>query len=271
MAAAAGPLAGRTVIVTRARAQAATLIEALERLGAQVLAAPAIEVVDPPDWGPCDRALDDFAAYDRVVFTSANALDRFIQRAMARDRDVMSGLASGVRPRVAAIGPATGRRLRDAGIPATTVAAEARAEGLLAALFAEGVAGERILLPRALEARETLPEGLRAAGARADVVPVYRVAGGDFDAAPIAAALHAGRVDAVTLLSGRTARAFAEGLGIAPADRSAVLARVRPIVVGPVTAAALAGLGFATPIIAPVATAAGIVAAVVAAFEEDAP
>jgi uroporphyrinogen III methyltransferase/synthase len=267
----AGPLAGRTVIVTRARAQADALIEAFERLGARVLAAPAIEVVEPPDWRPCDTALDTFTAYDRVVFTSVNAFDRFVHRATVRQRDVMSGLVADGRPRVAAIGPATARRLREAGIPTATVAAEARAEGLIATLAAEGVAGERILLPRALEGREALPEGLRAAGAQVDVVPVYRVAGGAFDSAAVVAALRAGQVDAVTLLSGRTARAFVEALALAAEDRSAAFARVRPVVVGPVTAAAVAELGFATPIVAPVASAAGVVAAVVAAFEEDAP
>ncbi|MEO6463368.1 MAG: uroporphyrinogen-III synthase, partial [Candidatus Eisenbacteria bacterium] len=95
-----GPLEGRTVVVTRARAQAAALVEALRRLGARVLELPAIEIVDPPDWSPFDAALDRLEAYDWVVFTSANAFERAVVRSRARGRDLAGELARGPRPRV---------------------------------------------------------------------------------------------------------------------------------------------------------------------------
>ena len=132
----AGPLSGRTVVVTRARAQAAPLVEALRRLGARVLELPAIEIVDPPDWTPFDSALGRLDDYDWIVFTSENAIRRAIVRARTQGRDLAAELARGPRPRVAVIGEATARRLRLAAVPVGLVAAEARAEGLLAAFVA---------------------------------------------------------------------------------------------------------------------------------------
>lgn len=270
-----GPLAGRTVVVTRARAQAGPLVEALGRLGARVLELPAIEIVDPPDWSPFDAALDRLESYDWIVFTSANALERAVVRARVRGRDLAGELARGPRPRVAVIGEATARRLRAAAVPVGLVAAEARAEGLLAAFASEGIAGSRVLLPRALDAREALPDGLRAAGADVDVAAVYRALAAGADPAPVVAALRAGVVDFVTLLSGRTARAFVAALDLPVVERQALLARTRPVVIGPLTAAAVQDLGFGPPIEAQDASTAGVVAAVVAAAvstpEESAP
>jgi uroporphyrinogen III methyltransferase / synthase len=278
------PLAGRTVVVTRAEEQAGALIEALERLGARVLALPSIELVDPPDWGPCDAALDAIRTYDWIVFTSVNAYRRLEARAEARPgarrfrlREVVDEVC---RPYVAAIGPTTARVLRAAGVHVAAVPAdvEARAEGLLAVLDRESsallprrsLAGAHVLLPRALEARDVLPEGLSRAGAIVHVVPVYRVVAGGGDPAPVREALREGKVDAVVVLSGRTGLAFVERLAVPDAERSLLLSAVRPITGGPVTTEAIAGLGFGPPIEAREPTTAGVLAAIVTAFEEDA-
>jgi uroporphyrinogen III methyltransferase/synthase len=257
------------VIVTRAEAQAPPLVEALERLGARVLAAPVFDLADPPAWEPCDAALERIGAYAWVVLTSANAVERFVARG---GRALLARLAAG-EPRVAAIGAATARRVAAAGLPVALVAREARAEGLLAAFADQALAGRRVLLPRALEARDELPAGLRARGAIVDVVPVYRMLPRAALPAAVADALRAGEAHAVTLLSARTARAFVAALGasLSAGEAARALAALRPGVIGPVTAAEAAVLGFAAPIVAPGASAAGIVAAVVAAFEEPTP
>lgn len=273
----AGPLAGRTVVVTRARAQAGDLSEALRRLGAVVLEAPVVELADPPDWGPCDAAVAALATYDWIAFTSANAVDRFLARGARVGRDIASALAA-VRvgeapgPRTAAIGAATARRLAARGIPVALTADSSRAEGLFTALERLGAArpGRRVLIPRALEARETLPESLRAAGAAVDVVPVYRVVPAEFDAAPIAAVLREGRVDVVTFLSGSAARVFVDALRAAGGE-APPLARVRAVVIGPVTAAVVRDLGFEPVHEATGADVAAVAAAVVTACEEESP
>lgn len=266
-----GPLTGRTVVVTRARAQAGPLVEALERLGARVLELPAIEIVDPPDWGPFDAALARLDSYDWVVFTSVNAFERATGHARVRGVDLVARISGRAAPRAAAIGMSTAIRMTGAGVTVNLVADEPTAEGLVATLADVGIQGATVLLPRALEAREALPEGLRQAGARVDVAPVYRTIASGADPAPVVAALREGTVDFVTLLSARTARAFVTALGLPDGERAALLARMRPVVIGPVTAAAVEKLGFAPAIEAPDASTAGIVAAVVEATEDSAP
>ena len=265
-----GPLAGRTVIVTRAEAQAPPLVEALDRLGARVLEAPVFDLVDPPDWVPCDAALERIGAYAWIVFTSANAVERFIARGK-RGLLAQLGHGAGPGPLVAVIGPATARRAAALGLSPQVVSRDARAEGLLDAFAEHPLAGRRVLLPRALEARDVLPVGLRERGAIVDVVAVYQLVARVALPEAVVAALREGTVDAVTILSARTGRAFVDALGVPAEELRRLLAPLRPVVIGPVTAAALAELGFAAPIVAPGASAAGIVAAVVQAFEESTP
>ena len=73
-------LQGRTVVVTRARSQAAELADLLEARGATVLEFPTIRIDPVEDWGPVDRAVRDMASYDWIVFTSANAVRAFFGR-----------------------------------------------------------------------------------------------------------------------------------------------------------------------------------------------
>src|ERR671917_18476 len=103
----ARPLEGRTVVVTRARAQAAEFAAELERYGARVVACPTIEIVEPESYAPLDEALENLYGYDWLVFTSANGVEHFLRRLRAAGRDV-SELDE---LRVCAIGEATAERL----------------------------------------------------------------------------------------------------------------------------------------------------------------
>jgi len=155
------PLAGRTILVTRSREQAGDLAEALEARGGRVVEAPVIAFADPRDWSPVDAAIGRLESYDLILFTSANAVDRFAVRAAGRESP--SGDAdTATWPRTVAIGGATARALARRGLRVDEVASEARAEGVLALLAGRELRGARILLPRAEVARETLPEELRA-------------------------------------------------------------------------------------------------------------
>ena len=227
------PLDGITVLVTRTEAQSGKLIAALEGYGASVVAMPVIEIVEPDDWAPADRAIAELESYDWIVFTSANAVERFVAR--VEENGARFPAAGTVR--IAAVGPATARRCRDAGIEPDYIPDEAVAEGLLEGFARLGLgSGTRVLLPRALKAREILPDTLRARGAVVDVVPVYRT----IDAAPdpaVVEALTAGRIDAVTFTSPSTVRSFFAGMDATPAAaqaRGLLLASI-----GPVTTAAL--------------------------------
>lgn len=259
-----GVLDGVTVVVTRARAQAADLVSMLESHGACVLSLPVIALADPDDWGPADSALDTLPTYDWVVFTSANALDRFLGRAVARGMDEGRLLGELAECRIAAVGPATAARCEAAGVRTDYVPEEAVAEGLVEGFAALGLGhGTRVLLPRALEAREVLPDALRAAGAVIDVVPVYRTVPADPDP-DIVQRIADGDADVVTFTSPSTVRNFFGMLKTTTADRAA--RELKAVSIGPVTSEALRRIGIEPFAEAPEHTSAGLVGALVQAM-----
>jgi uroporphyrinogen III methyltransferase/synthase len=240
------PLFGRRIVVTRAREQASDLVHQLHDLGAETVELPAIAVVDPADGGAALRAAADaVSSYDWVVFTSANAVARFVP--LLRDARALGSA------RVAAIGPGTAERLADANIAADLVPDRFVAEGLLEA-FPSGTG--RVLLPRAAVARDVLPDGLQSRGWEVDVVEAYRTE----KAAPSTAALEAARhADAVTFTSSSTVTNYLE---VAGADG------VPPVVacIGPVTADAARTAGLDVTIEAETHTVEGLVDALLRWF-----
>lgn len=220
------PLFGRTVVVTRARAQASGLAHDLRTLGASVVEAPTIEVVDPSDGGAALRAaLADVSRYDWLVLTSPNG----VARALAHVPDVRA--LAGVQ--VAAVGTATADALAQERVVADLVPDRFVAEGLAEVFPAPPVGGGRVLLARAEVARTALPDALRAMGWGVDDVPAYRTA-----PAPVAGEV-ADRIaaaDAVTFTSSSTVTNLVEAIGVE---------RIPPVVatIGPVTSATAAELG----------------------------
>lgn len=231
------PLEGRTIVVTRARAQAAELVDALAELGAEVLEFPTIRTVDPEEWTEVDAAARALDGYDWVVFTSANAVRAFLGRL----ETLGVGAADLVSGRVVAVGPGTASHLQARGITPGAVPRDHRGEGVVEALRERGAGpGVRVLIPRALEAREVLPETLREMGAAVDVVTVYRTVLGEGDP-DVLARLREGGVDAVTFTSSSTVRNFVE----LTRDRSGggPLEGVLTASIGPVTSDTLRSLG----------------------------
>lgn len=233
------PLAGRSVIVTRARAQAGGLAEPLEALGATVIACPVIETVDPEDWAPADAAIGDLEGYDWVVLTSTNGVDRFLER--VRSQRGSLAVLGGVS--IAAVGAATEGRLREEGIEPDLVPDEFHAESLADAFIEMGAAdGWRVLLARALKGRDVLPDALRARGVEVDVVPVYRTIAVEPDR-EVLDDLRIGRIDAVTFTSPSTAKHFTAAIERAGMDPKRALSHIAVASIGPVTTEALRRLG----------------------------
>lgn len=226
--AALAPLAGKRVLVTRTRAQASTLAEALRLEGAHPLLLPAIELDRRVDAAAAVRLASALAegAYGWAVFTSANAVEVFLDALFEAGGDARS-LA---RTRIAAIGAATGRALRIRGLRADLVPGEAAGEALGAAL-APHVAGSRVLLPRAEGARDVLPAALRAAGAQVEELTLYLAAPPAAPPAEVLAAVRAGQVDVAMFTSSSTVTNLASMLG---GDLSglggAVIACIGPVV-----------------------------------------
>jgi uroporphyrinogen III methyltransferase / synthase len=155
------PLHGRTVAVTRARAQASPLAARLRELGAAVIEAPAIRTVS------LAAEIPDLAPYDGLVATSPNGVHELLARLLASGGDAR-GLAG---LHVAAMGPGTARAFGEHGIAPDTVPQRSVAEGLVEALA--DVPLRRVLIARAREGRDVLIDALRERGAHADVLALY--------------------------------------------------------------------------------------------------
>jgi uroporphyrinogen III methyltransferase/synthase len=215
-----GPLGGRTVAVTRARAQASGLARRLSELGASVIEAPSIRI-EPLAGEPLDPS-----PYDLVCLTSPNGVEALFERLVAGGRDARA-LA---HTRVAAIGPGTARALRAHGIVADVVPERFVAEALVEALA--DVPIRRALVARAREAREVLPEALRARGAEVDVLALYETVAEPLSERGLAAAMKA---DYITFTSSSTVRFFLQAAGTNPA----LSPDTRIVSIGPVTSETL--------------------------------
>lgn len=258
------PLFGRRIVVTRAREQAADLVDRLADLGADPIEASAIRIAPPRDLGPLDDACARVSSFDWIVFTSAHGVEYFLSRLVAGAGDVRD--LKGVR--LCAVGPATAERLTRLGIKVDLVPEEYRAEAAAAMLRAQhDLHGKRILLPRADLAREVLPRELAAAGAIVEDVEAYRTV---FEpqnrpgSPDIYKMLLERQVDAVTFTSASTVRSFVQQLGAEPAAdllRTTVVAAI-----GPVTAEAAKQLHIETDVMPSTYTIPALVDALVEHF-----
>ena len=248
------PLFGKRILVTRARSQASKLTAKLENLGAEVLEAPAISMADPADnYAALDKAIDHVADYHWLIFTSANGVGRFFARLFKAGKDARAlGYA-----KVAAIGSATAEKLKQYGLVADVIPQEYRAEGVVEALKGKMPPHAKILIPRAEEAREVLPDTLREMGAEVEVAPAYRTVCGQVDGEALAAKLKEGRIDMVTFTSSSTVKNLVNIIGSAE-----VLQGVKTACIGPVTADTAKSLGIEPDIIAKEYTIDGLVEAI---------
>ncbi|MBS3973328.1 MAG: uroporphyrinogen-III synthase [Actinobacteria bacterium] len=252
----APPLEGLTIVVTRARKQARELIGLLELSGALVLEFPVIKTVEPEDWSSADAAIRDLATYEWVVFTSANSVKSFIARMELLGVRIESLTAL----RVAAVGTSTARHLASHGVAIDLLPDDFVAEGLIERFEKVGIGqGTRILLPRALHAREILPETLREWGATVDVVPVYRTVLGEGNHDTLAS-MEAGEVDVITFTSPSTVDNFLQL--VASTGARDVLGKVAIAAIGPVTSEAIRAHGRAVDIEAAPHTVTGLVRAI---------
>lgn len=227
------PLFGRRIVVTRARAQASDLSLHLERLGAEVIQFPTILITDPEEPEPLRRAVREAGAFDWIVFTSVNGVQRFWSelRAAGEDTRKLAGVS------LCAIGPATAAAIEAEGARADLMPEEFIAEAVVEALVSTGdLQGRRILLPRAEQARSILPERLREHGAEVVEVTAYRTELDGSGAPAVRARLEAGEVDLVTLTASSTARNFVSlvGTGLGGAGVASI---------GPITSATARELG----------------------------
>jgi uroporphyrinogen III methyltransferase/synthase len=224
------PLHGRRVVVTRARAQASGLARTLRELGSEVVELPAIRIESLVETDAVRAAATAIGEYALVCLTSPNGVRLLFEAlgAAGKDARALSGAT------VAAIGPGTARELAARGIVADVVPERFVAEALVEALAAVEVEGRRVLVARAAEARDVLPDALRGRGAEVDVVALYETVREAPEEAAVAAA---GNADYVTFTSSSTVRNLLEALG----ERFPRGARI--VSIGPVTSETCRELG----------------------------
>jgi uroporphyrinogen III methyltransferase/synthase len=247
------PLHGKRVVVTRARAQASGLAATLRGLGAEAVELPAIRIEPRIETEDVRRAVERIGEYALVCLTSPNGVHLFFEALAAAGLDARA-LGGGTKNRqvgegeseatgeasartgatVAAIGPGTGRALAEYGVKADVVPERFVAEALVEALAPVEVEGRRVLVARAAEARDVLPDALRERGAEVDVVALYETVRED----PAPEAVEAAQgADYVTFTSSSTVRNLTEALG----DRFPSGARI--VSIGPITSEAARAAG----------------------------
>jgi uroporphyrinogen III methyltransferase/synthase len=231
----AQPLAGRTIVITRAQSQADEFVQQLEQYGAEVIVCPTIEIRELESFERLDEAIDHLYGYDWLIFTSVNGVDHFFQRFKARERNIseVDDL------KVCAIGEATAERLRNLHVHVDVIPGEFKAEGVFAALErfvggTDGLKGLNILIPRASVARDYLPNALQESGARVDIVPVYRTCLPDHLERGRIAAMLSGGTDCIAFTSSSTVRNL--GQLFDTQDLSEALAGVVIACIGDITA-----------------------------------
>ena len=201
------PLTGKRIVITRAPHDAGALAAALADRGADLLFYPLLQIEPPADPGPLDAALQRLAAYDLVVFTSRNGVERSV------DRFKQLGLAWKDWPPVAVIGAGTARAAAGERLAIAVQPEQADGPGLVAAIADWRTAGQA-LLPQAHNARPLVGDGLRAAGWVVDAVEAYRGVAAEPGALPEPAT-----IDAVTFASSATVGRFHAAVGDATWDR----------------------------------------------------
>ncbi|HLY03986.1 MAG TPA: uroporphyrinogen-III C-methyltransferase [Candidatus Cybelea sp.] len=243
-----GALFGKRVLITRAGEQSDEFARALLARGAQPIVAPAIAIEPVRDTSDADRAIAMLASYAWLIFTSQNGVDAFFSRLAAKKADARSIGAT----KVAAIGERTAARLRAHGVIADFVPAEFISEEIAPEVIARSSTGDRVLLYRAQEARDVLPQMLREAGLIVTIVPAYSTVippDTQFAQKVLGA-------DVLTFTSASTVRGFVALLGDIAASQAASGKCVACI--GPITANAAAQAGLSVDVVAPVHTTAGL-------------
>lgn len=254
------PLADRRILVTRARGQASALATLLATRGAVPILLPAIEIAPPASWCALDASLVALRSFDWLLFTSANAVHAFVQRARI--------LRIAVDPRcIAVIGPATARAVTESGLsPVVDLMPDLFVAEAFASALAPHAPGASMLLVRAAEARDVLPEALIAAGANLTIAEAYRNVLPQESLAALPGLLASDaehKLDAITFTSASTAHNLVALLDAAgnSLPRSIVLASI-----GPITSEAMRSVGLEPTVEAGAATIASLVDALEAHF-----
>ncbi len=253
------PLFHKRILVTRTREQASSLVVGLEERGASCLECSTINIQPLEDYSRFDGELERLDEYHWVLFTSINGVKYFFKRLHAKGMDArdLKGPAFGC------VGKATADFLFQYGINADLIPPTFTGEGLAKSLLDQGVEGRNILIPRAKEGQEYLPETLRGAGAQVVVVPVYQNIPEDAQAEAVRKELGENSIDMITFTSSSTVSNFIAMLGVESKEElQQLLLGVKIAAIGPITAKTVIDNGLTVDVEAEEHTVDGMLAAI---------
>ena len=250
-------LAGKTVLITRARKQAGPLRDLLELEGARVLEAPAIEIIEKPERiAELKEALQNPQLYAWLVLTSVNTVD-IVDAALKSSGANWPTLLS---LQIACIGAATAARVRELGGAVTLVPAKFQAESLVEELIRQPISGKQILLPRAEGSRRILVEELQRHGVTVNEIQVYRAEIPEGGRQELQRLMQEESIDFITFTSSSTVHHFVEMTGELLSRLDPNKTRIASI--GPITAATLREYGLPVAVEAAEFTIPGLVEAI---------
>lgn len=261
------PLQGRRVVITRAPEQSAELAARLKALGAQVLFLPLVEFAPPDDPAPLDRALAELDHFDWLLLTSQNAVRFLGARARSLSLDLPAKLAAkNQRPRVATVGAATAAAAREQNWRVDHISQGSGGIDLVRE-FGPKLNGRRVLLPRSNRAMPGLARALGEAGAQTVEAVAYKTIFATHVDSAILDRIARGEVDALSFASPSAFSGLVENVGLEHLKR--MIESVPVAAIGPTTASAIRGRGFAVAIEARVSTAEGLAAAIASYFAKN--
>ncbi len=254
------PLFGKKIIVTRTREQASELVVGLEDFGANCLEYSTIHIKPVANYNILDNELERLNEYHWILFTSLNGVKYFFDHLYSIGMDARDLKGTDL----AVVGKSTADFLLNYGLNADLIPSTFTGEGLAESLLDQGVEGRNILIPRALQAREILPETLRGAGAQVTVAPVYENCPAAGDKESLREELKNGEVEMVTFTSSSTVRNF---LAMIDAENQEelqqLLSGIKIAAIGPITAKTITDNGLQVDVQPKEYTIAGLIEAIV--------
>jgi uroporphyrinogen III methyltransferase/synthase len=237
-----------TFVIAQAHAQSEAFASKLKSYGAKVLPCPISEIVPLDNYEQPDEAIENLYGYDWIIFTNINSVEYFLERFEFLGHDITELYDL----RICAVGEATSVRLRDSDIHVDVVPRLFSVEEVFESLsdYLGGIKQLNrlnFLMPYALDARDNLPNTLQAAGARVDVIPVYKtIAPKSPEFAKVKALIKGGGVDCITFTSASAISNFAQIFETD--DLSRILEGVKVACIGEITSITAAEFGLKTNI-----------------------
>lgn len=223
------PLFGKSIMVTRSRTQSSSLVEKICDLGGNPIEIPTIKIEKIENNIELENEIKNISQYSYLVITSKNGVDIFFDKLgeMGLDARALYNL------KVCAIGSATAKAMKDRGINADIVPKRFVAESLYEELKPILNKDDKVLMPRAKNARDFLANKINEV-CEVKEVHTYETIVDDSKREEVLDILNQGHIDYITFASSSTVSNFVEIIGNENLHK---LENIKVISIGPVTSA----------------------------------